>query len=75
MRMTWVVVRQDSHGSRFDVEAFDTRAGAEAMMRRFESGYPHHQTYFVEHRGDAAPGLPGTDLPNPASHDMPRREP
>ncbi len=46
----WMVVRQDTHGTRFDIEGFDTRAEAEAMVKRFESGYPHHQTYFIEKR-------------------------
>lgn len=45
-----MVVRQDTHGTRFDVEGFATRAEAEAMIERFESGYPHHQTYFIEER-------------------------
>jgi hypothetical protein len=44
----WVVVRQDVHGSRFEVAAFARRAEAEELLARFESGYPHHQTYFVE---------------------------
>jgi hypothetical protein len=46
--MGWVVVRQDVHGSRFEVASFATRAEAEELLERFESGYPHHQTYFVE---------------------------
>jgi hypothetical protein len=36
------------HGSRFEVASFATRAEAEELLERFESGYPHHQTYFVE---------------------------
>ncbi|MGE3328964.1 MAG: SPOR domain-containing protein [Acidimicrobiia bacterium] len=50
--MRWMVVRQDTHGSRFDVEAFATKAEAEATVLRYESGYPHHQTYFIDDRGD-----------------------
>lgn len=46
--MGWVVVRQDVHGSRFEVASFATMAEAEDLLERFESGYPHHQTYFVE---------------------------
>lgn len=46
----WVVVRQDVHGSRFDVKAFATEAEAVAMVDEFESGYPHHQTYFIDVR-------------------------
>jgi hypothetical protein len=44
----WVVVRQNVHGSRFEVASFATRAEAEELIDRFESGYPHHQTYYVE---------------------------
>lgn len=46
-----MVVRQDVHGSRFDVKAFDTEAEALSVVETFEAGYPHHQTYFVERRG------------------------
>lgn len=44
----WKLVRQDTHGTRFDVESFETEEEAHAAMERFESGYPHHQTYYVE---------------------------
>jgi hypothetical protein len=54
--ISWMVVRQDFHGSRFEVEAFATKSEAEARVHRFESGYPHHQTYFIEYRGDRATG-------------------
>jgi hypothetical protein len=47
---SWVVVRQDAHGTRFDVATFEDRLSAEAEAQRFEPGYPHHQTYFVERR-------------------------
>ncbi len=46
----WVVVRQDTHGTRFDVASFATRDEAEARVAGFESGYPHHQAYFIEER-------------------------
>jgi hypothetical protein len=46
----WVVVRQDAHGTRFDVATFEDRPSAEAEVQRFEAGYPHHQAYFVERR-------------------------
>ena len=36
------------HGTRFEVATFATRAEAEELLERFEAGYPHHQTYFVE---------------------------
>ncbi len=44
----WMVVRQDTHGTRFDVQGFETEA--EELVERFESGYPHHQTYYIEKR-------------------------
>ena len=48
---SWVVVRQDTHGTRFDVASFGTLEEAVAGgVAAFESGYPHHQTYFVEER-------------------------
>ena len=50
--MKWVVVRQDTHGTRFDMAEFDSQAEAQAMVDRFESGYPHHQTYYIERRPD-----------------------
>ncbi|MCP3990323.1 MAG: hypothetical protein GY724_14695 [Actinomycetia bacterium] len=43
-----MVVRQDTHGTRFDVQGFETEA--EELVERFESGYPHHQTYYIEKR-------------------------
>lgn len=49
--MRWFVVRQDMHGSRFDIGEFATQAEAAAAVEGYESGYPHHQTYFVERRG------------------------
>ncbi|MGE0878667.1 MAG: SPOR domain-containing protein [Acidimicrobiia bacterium] len=48
--MAWAVVRQDIHGNRFDIAAFAQRSEADDLVRRYESGYPHHQTYFVEER-------------------------
>lgn len=48
--MKWAVVRQDTHGTRFDVEIFNSLAEAEALVEHYESGYPHHQTYFIEKR-------------------------
>lgn len=47
----WVVVRQDVHGSRFDVRECGSQAEAQALIDEYESGYPHHQTYFLEPRG------------------------
>jgi ribosomal protein S18 acetylase RimI-like enzyme len=46
----WMVVRQDIHGSRFDVKQFATQIEAAALVEEYESGYPHHQTYFIERR-------------------------
>lgn len=46
--MGWVVVRQDVHGSRFEVASFATSSEAEELLERFEAGYPHRQMYFVE---------------------------
>lgn len=46
----WVVVRQDVHGNRVDVTDFATESEAVALVETFESGYPHHQGYFVERR-------------------------
>lgn len=46
----WVVVRQDTHGNRFDVASFPTEAAASERVAQFERGYPHHQGYFVEVR-------------------------
>lgn len=51
----WVVVRQDVHGSRFDVRDFATESEALALVETFEAGYPHHQTYFVERRAAPVP--------------------
>ena len=48
--MRWVVVRQDVHGNRVDVTGFATESEAVALVETFESGYPHHQGYFVERR-------------------------
>lgn len=45
--MRWAVVRQDTHGTRFEMAVFDHRKDAEAMVAEYEAGYPHHQTYFV----------------------------
>ena len=45
--MAWTLVRQDEHGSRFDVGRFDHREEAERAMAEYESGYPHHQAYFI----------------------------
>lgn len=44
------MVRQDTHGTRFEVARFASREEAEARVAEFEAGYPHHQTYFVEER-------------------------
>jgi hypothetical protein len=52
----WVVVRQDVHGSRFDVKIFATEAEALGLVETLEAGYPHHQTYFVERREAPAHG-------------------
>jgi len=48
--MTWFLVRQDTHGTRFDVSEHSNEAEARAAMASFEEGYPHHQTYYVEQR-------------------------
>ena len=45
--MAWMLVRQDEHGSRFEVRRFDRKEDAERAMHEYESGYPHHQAYFV----------------------------
>ena len=45
-----VVVRQDAHGTRFDVVSFETRTKAEPEAARVESGDPHHQTYYIGSR-------------------------
>ena len=50
-----MLVRQDTHGTRFDVARFDTRSEAVAAMAEYESGYPHHQTYYVERHGSDSP--------------------
>jgi hypothetical protein len=52
----WVVVRQDVHGNRFDVRDFATESEAVALVETFESGYPHHQGYFVERRDALSQG-------------------
>jgi rifampin ADP-ribosylating transferase len=41
-------VRQDEHGTRFEVGRFHTRDEADRVVAQYESGYPHHQAYFVE---------------------------
>jgi len=46
--MKWVAVGQDTHGTRFDIAELDSQDKAEAMVERFESGYPHHQAYHIE---------------------------
>lgn len=51
--MTWLVVRQDEHGSRFEVGRFANSEEADRVVAQYESGYPHHQAYFVEHLADA----------------------
>jgi len=46
----WFLVRQVTHGTRFDVARYATQEEANEAMAGFEAGYPHHQTYYVEHR-------------------------
>ena len=48
--VSWFLVRQDTHGTRFDVARYATEDEANDAMADFEAGYPHHQTYYVEHR-------------------------
>lgn len=60
--MGWTLVRQDTHGTRFDVASYQTESEAIAAMENFESGYPHHQTYYVEHRR-------GIRAADPPAHD------
>gem|GEM_PF-1290208 len=48
--MAWFLVRQDTHGTRYDVASYATEGEANDAMAEFESGYPHHQTYYVEDR-------------------------
>lgn len=48
--MSWFLVRQDAHGTRFDVAQYVSESDADEAMASFEAGYPHHQTYYVEHR-------------------------
>lgn len=56
--MVWKLIRQDTHGSRFDVASFESEEEALDAMASYESGYPHHQTYYVEHRTGVRPGDP-----------------
>ena len=56
--MVWKLIRQDTHGSRFDVASFETEDEALDAMTSYESGYPHHQTYYVEHHAGVRPGDP-----------------
>lgn len=51
--MGWFLVRQDTHGTRYDVANYETETEANEAMASFEAGYPHHQTYYVEHRHTA----------------------
>lgn len=48
--MAWFLVRQDTHGTRFGVAKYAAESEADEAMASFEAGYPHHQTYYVEHR-------------------------
>lgn len=43
----WIVVRQDEHGSKFEVARFRSKRDADQAVADFETGYPHHQSYFV----------------------------
>ncbi len=43
-----MVVRQDTHGTRSDVEGFETEA--EELVERFEPGYQRHQAHYIEKR-------------------------
>lgn len=50
----WRVVRMDIYGTRFEVGRYASKEEAERIVEDFESGYPHHQTYFAE-RVESAP--------------------
>jgi len=56
--MVWKLIRQDTHGSRFDVASFASEEEALEAMASYESGYPHHQTYYVERSAGVRPGNP-----------------
>ncbi|MEV6106507.1 SPOR domain-containing protein [Streptomyces sp. NPDC051940] len=43
----WVVIRQDDNGNRYRVGSYATRAEAERVAARFDSG-GHKQLYLVE---------------------------
>jgi hypothetical protein len=46
----WQVVRQDDHGTRYEMGAFTSQCEAEAIVREFETR-GHKQTFWVERRG------------------------
>ncbi|MQY13535.1 hypothetical protein SRB5_36830 [Streptomyces sp. RB5] len=53
--LPWAVVRQDDNGNRYRVGRYATKAEAERIAARFESG-GHKQLYLVERVPDGSGG-------------------